>query len=539
MLGLTPNSMTTASECGSVLAVEDFLCGISREGLCNIASRFNNNVPCSSDPTTCIPTFGTFNVVIPLLFQNGDKWIARIPRPGRMFTNPNPVLLEHIMSSLVVTTRLVRERTSIPVPKIHGWSSRDDNEARCPYMFMDLIDGISLGDCLQTLPPEKTSNIIFQWAIYTWELTRLTFPAIGCLGVHSESPLISVQKYVSAGSVDQGRDAISPYYRGPYSSVADYLFGISNLKKMAPPDDVSYDRFSFGTYLESLIPFALKPEWNKGPFYLAHDDFNVQNILVDPEAGRITAIIDWDYACIKPLQSVLSYPESLRWDLLAPFNPSFEPYQCDWSRIYRQQWGDALTLASRNIPTGCLVNVAQFLDDSPFFAELEKGLGEAWRESEAMKFCSAVVYGGSSPGVLQLAGQGMRSGPWMSTHGNRAGYCTPPDIEKEKPAICAAPPPKPQSILAKATAGIGFGKRIVGETPKMCEWKLFRERFLVRQRVQKLVERMRRDFSGHDDNVSLNKGMTEKIKPLRKGSRWWRVLGRRFYGVKQRTFGVD
>lgn len=499
--------MSTADN-SSIKSVSDFLDGISREGLCLIASRHNDNIPCTSDPNTCVATFGTFNLVIPIVFENGDKWIARIPRPGRMFSNPNPTLLDRIMHSLVITTNMVRERTCIPVPAIYGWSSLDENEAGCPYMFMEFVEGMSLGDCLHELAPHKITNIIYEWALYTWELTRITFPAIGCLGINNATKLVSVQKYISAGSVEEGRDAISPFYRGPYTSVADYLFGISYLKKSAPPDEVSYDRFSFGTYLESMIPFALKPQWNKGPFCLAHDDFNVQNILVDPVSGHIKAVLDWDYACVKPLQSLIAYPESLRWDLLSPVNANFDSAQAEWSKTYRAQWAEALLFASREVVTGCPVDVGQvasFLDDSPFYASLERGLGESWRETEAMKFCNAVVHGGSSIEVLKLAGKSMRCGPWMSMYGSRADYAKPHGLEA--PEYSNGPVMR-QSIIGKVKFNINFRQIIRASlTPNgTCEWKTI----LHRKRIQKFFSRLRREQRPQDDTVGLKQGDSEK-----------------------------
>jgi hypothetical protein len=520
--------------------VEDFLGSISREGLCTIASSLNNDLLCISDPVSCVPTFGTFNVVIPLLFENGEKWIARIPRPGRMFSQPNPALLEQIMHSMAVTTAIVRERTSIPVPQIHAWSSSDDNEAGCAYMFMDFVEGESLGDCLNTLPADKMSNVIYEWAMYQWELTRLSFPAIGCLGLSSDYQVI-VQQYLSAGSVDQGRDTIVPFFRGPYTSVADYLFGISNLKKLAPLDNVSYDRFSFGTYLESMIPFALKPHCNTGPFYLTHDDFNVQNILINPNTGRITAILDWDYACVKPIQSLIAYPESLRWDLLetstAGTGNSYEQYQVDWSRRYRKEWADAFILASRNIPTGCNVDVSEFLDDSPFFAELEKGLGESWREAEAMKFCNEVVYGEPSAEVLRLAARGMRNGPWMSIYGNRMGFTLPLDLKDPSPTP-APITPKGESMVLKIKSGMGARKiNKKGLTPKICDWKIFRGRNLHRKRLRRVIGKLSHE-GRQDDDISLHTPSPEKP---RKRETWWILLARKLYGygVKERTLSLE
>ena len=436
------------------------------------------------------------------------------------------------MNSLVVTTRLVRERTCIPVPEIHGWSSDEDNEAGCPYMFMDFVEGVSLGDVLQDLSPEKISQIVYEWAMYTWELTRLTFPSIGCLGTPTSTSSTDypiVQKYLSAGSVDSGRDLLSPFYRGPYTSVSDYLFGISTLKKSAPHDDLAYDRFSFGTYLESLIPYALKPEWQRGPFVLCHDDFNVQNILVDPEQGHILAIIDWDYACVKPLQSVLSYPESLRWDLLAAHNPTFEPYQLQFAAQYRGVYADALVLASRNVVTGCHVNVMPFLDDSPFYAALERGLGESWREAEGMKVCCGVVFGEGSGEVLKLGGKAMRTGPWMSTYGARAGYLLPDDLYDP------VPPPLPPavkrlSILGKVGVKVGLNRVAKASVPaKMCGWRAWRERLLHRKRLQRVFGRLCQDEFRDEDNISLKRdGTVEKRKQMR----WWSLFGKRIYGVR-------
>jgi hypothetical protein len=356
--------------------------------------------------------------------------------------------------------------------------------------------------------------------MYTWELTRLTFPAIGCLGLKSDTKRLTVQKFISAGSVGQGRDE-TLNLRGPYTSVADYLFGISNLKKSAPLDTSSYDRFSFGTYLESLIPFALKPEWNEGPFCLAHDDFNVQNILINPETGRITAVLDWDYACVKPIQSVLSYPESLRWDLLAPVNSSFEAYQIIWAQTYRRHWAESMVIASQNIGTGHHLDVMEFLDDSPFYAQLERGLGESWRECEALKFCSEIVYGSHSPSVLKVAGNGVRTGPWMGLSALRSGYMMPADLETR-----TSTPLRRKSTQISLRGSVEDTDRM----PVLGKRKEQTFRNSTRRRIRKVLDRVC-DSWGRGQTV-------EKVKTMRKRA-WWDVMGRKFYGVRERTMVLD
>jgi len=436
---------------------------------------------------------------------------------------------------MVVTTSLVRRETSIPTPRIYGWSADDDNEVGTPYMLMDYVEGVSLGDCLQSLEYDKTVGILSQWASYVWELTRLQFPAIGCLGPSSSQDRVHVKTFLSQGSVDQGRDRTSgALFRGPYTSVSDYLYGMSTLKKSAPVDGMSYDRFSFGTYLESFIPYVLRPELNKGPFVLCHDDFNVQNILIDPVEGRITAIIDWDFAAVKPLQSLLAFPESLRWDILSPFSTStYESYQIEWSRRFRPVFAHALMLASRNIDAELEADVSALLNDSPFYAQLERGLGEVWREGETLKFVGRVVYGGHSGEMLRWAAQSMRLGPWMTAYGERVGYSSPLDgagVEtcglRPKPVMAAR---MDLGLLTEIHNEEGMvtvapvsairnvpGKKVVKQR---YEW---RDKFLQRKRLKKIFSGLCRNSS---HSLELKTRMIDK--PGMTQGRWWTRLARR------------
>ena len=191
-----------------------------------------------------------------------------------------------------------------------------------------------------------------------------------------------------------------------------------------------------------------------------------------------------------------------------------------------------MVLASRNIDTGCrVVNVMEFLDDSPFFAELERGLGESWRETEAMKFCSAVVYGGGSNNVLKLAGRGMRSGPWMTIQANREAFPLPGDLERPSPK-------RPNTNISKMGRQCHLRKTIVSPR-KGCVW---REQFLQRKRIQKFLGRLCQDVDdGEGVCLNVDIGGGEKIvEPLRKQARgWWTFLGKRLYGVRERTLQLD
>jgi Phosphotransferase enzyme family len=292
--------------------------------------------------------------------------------------------------------------------------------------------------------------------------------------------------------------------------------------------------------LESLIPFAVKQEWNKGPFVLCHDDLNVQNILVDPATGHITAILDWDYASVKPLQSLLAYPESLRWDILDPYYHRFSEYQQQWSQCYRPLWHDALMFAAESINTGIHIEaskLAEMLEDSTFYAELERGLSESWRESEAMMFCNGYVYGDLSRDVLESAGRGITAGTWMTTHGTRAGFKAP---KQKQSSNC-----KRSNFVAKVKASIKKKKASVHEggvsakPKKGYSWTSFREKVRQRRKTRKVVEALCE--KSDEDNQELNPRprVIEKKTPVRKRGGWWTFLFRRFYARKERTVMLE
>ena len=93
----------------------------------------------------------------------------------------------------VATMQLIREKTNIPVPAIHGWGQSKDNSLGLgPFIIMNFIRGESLGklwqeelegmDVLKSDICERDLQTVYrQMAGFLLDLSRLEFPQAGSL----------------------------------------------------------------------------------------------------------------------------------------------------------------------------------------------------------------------------------------------------------------------------------------------------------------------------------------------------------------------
>ena len=80
------------------------------------------------------------------------------------------------------------------------------------------------------------------------------------------------------------------------------------------------------------------------PWVLTHQDLSNMNILVDPDSGHITGVVDWADATIEPfgmalwgLESVLGCSGADGWSYFGS-DPSYSHFGCDPSRSRALFW---------------------------------------------------------------------------------------------------------------------------------------------------------------------------------------------------------
>lgn len=87
---------------------------------------------------------GSYNVGIHVVFSDGTAWLVRWAWPGKISDDYADEKVAMEVSALT----LVRERTTIPVPKIHAWglaASKENTLGLGPFIIMDFIEGVHLG----------------------------------------------------------------------------------------------------------------------------------------------------------------------------------------------------------------------------------------------------------------------------------------------------------------------------------------------------------------------------------------------------------
>lgn len=80
-----------------------------------------------------------------MVFSDGTAWMVRFPRVGKI----HPQYADEKVAMEVRTLHLIRQRTTIPVPKFHAWGSAADNSPGMgAFIMMTFVEDICLNDHL-------------------------------------------------------------------------------------------------------------------------------------------------------------------------------------------------------------------------------------------------------------------------------------------------------------------------------------------------------------------------------------------------------
>lgn len=158
--------------------------------LCPWVSTFHpDKLPCQLDGSTF--HHGAFNAGLKMIFSDGAAWMVRFPRVGMVCDD----YADEKVAMEVCALDIIRNRTTIPVPKVHAWGSAASNLLGLgPFIMMDFIDGVSLNDLLKDPNSECPSRVMRedisdsdieaiyrQMAKFLLQLFELDFDRIGSL----------------------------------------------------------------------------------------------------------------------------------------------------------------------------------------------------------------------------------------------------------------------------------------------------------------------------------------------------------------------
>ncbi|KAJ9130438.1 Aminoglycoside 3'-phosphotransferase/choline kinase domain protein [Pleurostoma richardsiae] len=310
-----------------VLEREAFIASIDRDAIRDLASSYHNGDEC----TIFRMRHGSFNVCFFVEFdppphgRRRDKWVVRIPFPGRV-----PWVDEKIDSE-VATMKYVRRETNIPVPEVIAFSYTAGSPIGLAFIITEYVEGTTLqalgfrdGMRWQDRDGLHRSSVLTrvydQLADVCIQLRGLEFTEIGALGMptgpdqdiairHRPLPIEVLLQHV------EGLEPTSFFQeKKTFKTSCDYVaalvkLAMNLLRKTRDPDfgpgeeDTRKDLFAYYTFCKYVSDHWTRKDGNLGPFVLSHGDMNLHgdNLIWD-ENLNLRAVIDWEWSYTVPIQ---------------------------------------------------------------------------------------------------------------------------------------------------------------------------------------------------------------------------------------------
>lgn len=134
--------------------LEPVLHNLQRERLASFASAIRHSGHPSTgtisqttpQPIECslLPKIkcGSYHAVMTLVFTDGVSWVVKVPAKGhgQRWKELNAQALE----SEAQTMRLIRRKTTIPIPEVYAFNASINNELGCPFILMEKVPGENL-----------------------------------------------------------------------------------------------------------------------------------------------------------------------------------------------------------------------------------------------------------------------------------------------------------------------------------------------------------------------------------------------------------
>ncbi|KAM5469257.1 hypothetical protein MauCBS54593_004613 [Microsporum audouinii] len=239
-------------------------------------------------------TCGFNNIVLEVAFSDSVYWVARI----QYHQDNIAEFSQEAMLREIVTMRLVRSHTAIPIPEIFDYEISENNPCGYPYILAQCLSGKTFeGPIAKSAPPHCLPKIARQLANVFFELQKISFDSIGPVMPRRDA------------STEYEVVPINPGARLPQTSL-EYFYK-DRLKEneriiTAHPSDSDWLTACWvlklatdHTYINNRI---------NGPFPLCHLDLHYGNLLFDEEFN-LTGVLDWSHAQTMPLERLALCPE--------------------------------------------------------------------------------------------------------------------------------------------------------------------------------------------------------------------------------------
>ncbi|RDW65277.1 hypothetical protein BP5796_09969 [Coleophoma crateriformis] len=265
----------------------------------------------------------------------------------------------------------LKGNTNVPVPDVIAFDSTTNNILGQEYIILSRCPGVAISDIYDSLTAHQLDLIVLQLIDILSELHQHSFSQIGGLRFSPESekrkeiipgPVLDehfwfihdIQKYFPSETFD------SVNYHGPFDTYTEYATSaIKSYLHVTELHSALKDHLTpflprLSAFLDLLAEHASVV--NQTEIRLAHKDLHFANVLYIPETGKISAIIDWEFAGTVP---------SPQWDPVRAFLWNAQPGQDSFEEKYR--------LRSRFVEL-CQEKDARFIADAEFTSTYQQAM---------------------------------------------------------------------------------------------------------------------------------------------------------------------
>ncbi|KAI0195835.1 hypothetical protein EV127DRAFT_160249 [Xylaria flabelliformis] len=310
-----------AWEKGINTEVETLLAQINVPELVRVASSLRETRPCKFLPGKHIgdgAMMGCANYHCWIVFDDGIKWLARIPRTTDFSDVPTD-LTEYLVESEYATLKVL-ENLGVPAPRAHGYglSSDPDNSVGVSYILEDAMPGNPFYAYQATT--EQKLRVYEQYADILTKMSQFTSSQV--------CSLVPRNGATQEGAIASNRFLALGKY-GPFPNALEYFTSIAELHLDLIADGQLYPEYPKEAFLfyrllrdrASPVLAATTTPSHTGSeaFFLKHVDDKGDHILVD-EDYTITAVIDWQFARFVPACEAFG-PSLVTADLSSLYNP--------------------------------------------------------------------------------------------------------------------------------------------------------------------------------------------------------------------------
>ncbi len=268
---------------------------------------------------------GSFNLSLVVNFNDGGpKAVIRFPKPGHTATD----FREQKVRNEVIFLEFLREKTTIPVPRVASWGLTADSPQQLgPFMIMDFVDGLSLARILKQptkteqdevvlatdVDDKKLDYVYEQLADYMLQLSRLDFSTIGAITKNLSSNEWVADNKPLTYNMNELKTVVSNYPTGgfpqaPYTSAKAFFNSLANenlvhlrtQRNLATSREDAKKRFIARHRFKKLVSHYCVDD--TGPFKPYCDDLQPTNMLANPETMQITAVLDFEFTNAMPAQ---------------------------------------------------------------------------------------------------------------------------------------------------------------------------------------------------------------------------------------------